>query len=219
MPIKKGLIDAVTWQMLAVSLQRDAYFPRQGVGTNAFGFLRLVLNEPEVAKAVEVVYRDTKWPQAELYSITVGTKKHRLVFGSDGKNHELVYPVQIDAALENAFLLRAVSLAQRNQAGFLLQQEGGWVLMFLYPPSGLFIAAFGWLLNGTVQSDSPAPSAGFVVCMLMVAMGVGVFLYPAIFSFWKRHVLRKALKEIGPAAIDQATASIRAVLRSMQSKA
>ena len=158
----------------------------------------MLQNEPEAAKAVEAVYRDTKWPQAELYSVTVGKKTHIFVLGSKSRSSntkELFYPELIDGALENHLLLNALLTQKLGLLRFLWQEEAGWVLLFFYPPSGLFIAAFGWMLAGTVTLQSPMPVLGTWISLAMAAVGVAVFLFPFAYSWRRRNRLRSAVKK------------------------
>ncbi len=198
--------------MLEASLRWDGYFPRAGVGGNAFDFLRLLQNEPEAAKAVEAVYRDTKWSQAELYSVTVGKKPHRFVFGSESRGSntkELFYPEHIDGAVENHLLLNALLKAKCSLLRFLWQEEGGVVLLCLYPPFGFFVAAFGWMLSGTATLQSPMPVLGVLVSLAMAAFGVAVFLFPFAYSWRRRNRLRSALKKYSLSGIKEELKKMR----------
>ena len=219
MPVSKRLISPALWQVFAVSLQRDAFFPRQGVGTNLPGFLYLFRKEPEVAAAIEKILNDTKWPVAELYSMTVGEQKHRFVFGSNGGSGDtkaLFYPLSIEGELGNKILLNAQLGAGQNLLSFLWHQEGGLASILIFSPFGAFIAPFGWMLGNVFLSGSSVPLAVTIMCDFVFLAGVGVFLFPAIYSWWKRRKLRQALKAIASDPLEQAIDLVRNGLQQIR---
>jgi|GEM_PF-4855396 len=180
--------------MLQVSFHSHAVFSSR-FGASAFSFIRLRRDEPDVAAVIEKVCLSNNWPRADLYSVTVGNKRQQLVFVAADDERELVYPAQVDDGLENHLLLNATLKAQHGLLKFLWQEEGGWVLMFFYPPFGVLVTMFGWELLSLVPRG-PSASLALFVSGFLIVMGVMLGLTPVAYSWLKRSQLRKALKEL-----------------------
>lgn len=194
MPINKGLISDAVWRIIAMSVQLDEFYCRTGYNDNLLSFFRLKDEEPQAANAVEAVLRNTKWRQANLYSIEIGEQIYTMVSGSNSlsRQQELMYPERIEGVLEEALLGRATVDSERTLGGFLWQQEGG---LFLYPILGLIAMAFGLNLP-ILMSDVSSQSVPEVIHWATIILGIGCIVGPFVFGWWKRNRLRSALKKL-----------------------
>jgi hypothetical protein len=195
MPIKKGPISRTWWQVMKYSLGKCAVFGSFGQGSGVGVFLRLKKESSDIASCIEEALESCRFDDVRVYRTLIGNES-LVVIGSSRGQRELLYPSMISFAEENDFLLGARIKMQRSLLRFLWNEEGGWILMIIYPLVGAFVVYWSYLLYQTAMPDSPAPMLGRAVTIFMMGLGTSFALAPFVVSYFGRWRLRKAFGKL-----------------------